>query len=415
MFAAHHRISIAWLLALGLAACAGGTAPPTAPLQTFPQSQHEHNAPASCVPVHHRMVVNPASLTLTSTATPGTFTACTRHSSSYAVSVSPAGVVQVPAKVWPVKGRDATYAATISVGALANGTATITVTDDRHNSAKVPVVVSLPQSTAHLFISALGYNIVSEYAQPFTSAPITAITSGVISPSGLAFDASGDLFIASCGVSCGGAGKGSVTEYAPPYTNLPLITITSGIANPYGLAVDSSGNLFVANYSGNSVTEYAPPYTAAPLETISSGVSMPFGVALDASGHLFVANFGANTVTGYAPPYTSPPTATITNGINAPQGLALDSAGNLFVGNQAGNVNPNVTEYASPYTGSPVKTITSGVGSPYALAVDHSGDLFVANYNASVVNEYAAPYTAAPAAAITNNVLNPAGIAILNQ
>jgi sugar lactone lactonase YvrE len=90
---------------------------------------------------------------------------------------------------------------------------------------------------------------------------------------------------------------------------------------PQGLAFDASGDLFVANLYNDTVTEYAPPYTGPPSATISIGLSGPEGLAFDTSGDLFVANRG--NVTEYAPPYTGAPIATISNGVGEPDGLAL--------------------------------------------------------------------------------------------
>jgi hypothetical protein len=108
-----------------------------------------------------------------------------------------------------------------------------------------------------------------EYSPPFSgsSAPVATIgAASNLNLEALAIDGTGDLFVAACDVSCGGAGLDSVLEYAPPYTGTP-VTITNGILFPAALALDGAGNLFVANSS--NVTEYAPPYTGAPVATIN--------------------------------------------------------------------------------------------------------------------------------------------------
>ncbi|MCL5258624.1 MAG: hypothetical protein M1314_02640, partial [Firmicutes bacterium] len=88
----------------------------------------------------------------------------------------------------------------------------------------------------------------------------------------LAFDSSGHLFVAN--------NNGNVTEYASPYTGAPIATISNGVNwAPVGLAFDSSGNLFVGN---GGVLEYAPPFsnTSAPIATISNGAGGAAGVAI---------------------------------------------------------------------------------------------------------------------------------------
>jgi hypothetical protein len=111
------------------------------------------------------------------------------------------------------------------------------------------------------------------YAPPYTSPP-TSITNGASSPAGLALDGASDLFVTN-------NANNTVTEYAPPYTGAPLVTISNGLAGPYAIAVDKGGNVFVSNtFPTSSVTEYAPPYTGSPIATITSGINEPSALLL---------------------------------------------------------------------------------------------------------------------------------------
>ena len=129
-------------------------------------------------------------------------------------------------------------------------------------------------SSGTLFVTNNANSTVTEYASPFSnsSTATATISSGVSNPRGLAFDSSGHLFVAN--------NNGNVTEYASPYTGAPIATISNGVNwAPVGLAFDSSGNLFVGN---GGVLEYAPPFsnTSAPIATISNGVNGPEGLAI---------------------------------------------------------------------------------------------------------------------------------------
>ena len=66
----------------------------------------------------------------------------------------------------------------------------------------------------------------------------------------------------------------TVTEYASPYTGAPIATITKRVDGPMHLAFHRH-DLFVANSSNSTVTEYVPPYTGAPIATISNGSVWP--------------------------------------------------------------------------------------------------------------------------------------------
>ena len=78
-----------------------------------------------------------------------------------------------------------------------------------------------------------------------------------------------------------------MSEFAPGSTT-PTATLT-GLTHPDALAFDSSGNLYVANCSGsNTVSEFAPGSTT-PTATLT-GLNDPEALAFDSSGNLYVAN-----------------------------------------------------------------------------------------------------------------------------
>jgi DNA-binding beta-propeller fold protein YncE len=63
--------------------------------------------------------------------------------------------------------------------------------------------------------------------------------------------------------------------------------VTAGVSQPRALAFDSSGNLYVANSS--TITEYEAG-TETLISTISQDVSAPSALAFDASGNLYALN-----------------------------------------------------------------------------------------------------------------------------
>jgi len=91
-----------------------------------------------------------------------------------------------------------------------------------------------------------------------------------------------------------GAGEDSVQVF-PVGSRKKLRTITEGLSTPDALAFDGSGNLYVANYGNATVTVYPPGGTSAS-ETISQGISHPIALTIDGSGNLYVVNDG-NPVT----------------------------------------------------------------------------------------------------------------------
>jgi sugar lactone lactonase YvrE len=173
--------------------------------------------------------------------------------------------------------------------------------------------------------------------QSSTAASPTART--LCDVQGMAFDPSGDLWVAD-------SGNNRVLEFKPPFsTGMTAIlelgqpassSFTSSSANnnalnptdstlslPAGIAVDSTGNLWVADNGNNRVLEYAPPFSngmAATLElgqpassaftsgsesVSQSGLVSPSGISFDKNGNLLVNDSGNNRVMIFDPPYTS--------------------------------------------------------------------------------------------------------------
>ena len=235
------------------------------------------------------------------------------------------------------------------------------------------------------------------------AAPATAVATGAATAVlfGAAFDASGNLWVTD-------EGDNAVVEFASsqlaasgsPTPAVTLGTNGSSLNKPTGLAFDASGNLWVANYGNNTVVEFAASQLAAsgnptPRATLSAtagSLSLPAGLAFDAAGNLWVANAGNSIVeypAGLLGATGSPaPTVTLAGGIlSNPAGLAFDADGNLWVANEGTDqvLGFTPTDLARSGTGDPtgVALRSDDAGSlnvPVGLAFDASGDLWVSNF-----------------------------------
>jgi sugar lactone lactonase YvrE len=169
------------------------------------------------------------------------------------------------------------------------------------------------------------------------------------SPTGLAFDANGDLW-----VSSGAGATPSLLEYTPSQLTssgspAPTIVVTSPqIILPAGLAFDHAGNLWVADVNGTVESLSPTALSAGGSQTASvvitvpvpslSVPTMPTYVAFDAAGNLWVATM-YNTVLEYQTSQlatSGAPTPAITLSLPAgtgvmPNGLAFDNSYNLWV------------------------------------------------------------------------------------
>ncbi|HEY6472700.1 MAG TPA: IPT/TIG domain-containing protein [Acidimicrobiales bacterium] len=211
-----------------------------------------------------------------------------------------------------------------------------------------------------------------------SGAPTPAVTiSGNESPYGLAFDGSGDLWVAD-------SGKNTVIEYTPSQLEssgspTPTVTLStdasSSIDSPSGVAFDSSGDLWVTNTNTYSLVEFTPSQLASsgaptPAVTISPNASSldgPYSLAFDAGGNLWVANAYSDGLVEYAPSQLAAsgaptPVNTIVGaatGMSAPGGVVIEQAPTVT------SVVPN----AGPAAGGTTVTI-HGTGFNYGSTVD---------------------------------------------
>jgi DNA-binding beta-propeller fold protein YncE len=193
----------------------------------------------------------------------------------------------------------------------------------------------------------------------------------------MAFDSTGNLYVSDHSV------EGIVVFHAPFTTGMNGYLVLGGqgcsstqssICQPDGIAFDSSGNLWVADGSLARVMEFKAPFTAGELASVvigqadyvsrtcttSSPASLcsPKGVAFDSSGNLWVSDYGSDRVLEFKAPFTSGMTASVVIGTGTctaptasslcgPRGIAFDSSGNLWVADTAYN---RILMFAPPYT-----------------------------------------------------------------
>jgi sugar lactone lactonase YvrE len=241
---------------------------------------------------------------------------------------------------------------------------------------------------------------------------LQTIAAKINAPQGVAFDRSGDLWVANSNTN-------TLFEYTK--TGLaqrhpvPAVTISStssgSLTGPGGLTFDHAGNLWVANTSVSTVVEYAKSQlnksgSPAPKLTISNNsFNAPYGVAVDSAGDLWVSDNAQQgspalyeyTKSDLAKPASSP-RLTISIPLNSigddtRSGLSFDSSGNLWLVNSAGNslVQFSHSELAKA---APKPTVTvsasslNGLNAPDGITFDASGDAWVANTGANTVVEF---------------------------
>ncbi len=222
------------------------------------------------------------------------------------------------------------------------------------------------------------------------------------SPVGLAVDGVGNIYVADYGnnlirkITSGGV----VSTYAGN-GNEGNSNGTNNLASfnsPTGIAIDGAGNLYVAD-SGNDlirqITSSGNVLNFAGGDTIvaengigrHSSFSSPIGITIDAGGNLFVADAGNNLIRKIAPDSTVTTFATSPSGfanlINNPTGVAVDNKGNVYIANYLSNNilisdnlgNINVFAGSGSFGNSNGSLATASFYYPNSVAVDNKRNI----------------------------------------
>jgi sugar lactone lactonase YvrE len=229
-------------------------------------------------------------------------------------------------------------------------------------------------------------------------------------------DAQGNLYIsdlylnrvykvASTGILTVIAGGGN--EAAPSGGN----AVNTALYSPSGLALDSAGNLYIANNGYGVIQKVTPDGSITTLAgtgfpccgelgdggpALQAQVSNPKGVAVDANGNIYILDGDAtirkvtpdgiiHTVVSWDSQVTNPDGTTATADVYA-QGLALDAAGNLFFTSYDNMVRELKTDGTilniagngtAGYSGDGGPALAAQFNLPLGLAVDANGRVYV--------------------------------------
>ncbi len=177
--------------------------------------------------------------------------------------------------------------------------------------------------------------------------PEASFTNSMYGPTTLAFDPSGDLWVANVNTST--LVEFTRAQLATP-NPVPGVTISSALGaleNPFGMAFDRWGNLWVVGNSLGRVYEYtkwqlARSGSPTPHTSISDFPSTPFSDAFDPEGNLWVTTGATMGAGGSCPSgcvvefsrseLTRPnPTPTVTISSTGGANLAFTRSGDLWM------------------------------------------------------------------------------------
>jgi large repetitive protein len=252
-------------------------------------------------------------------------------------------------------------------------------------------------------------------------------------PSGVAIDGAGDLFIADSNhnrireVLATGANKGNIVTVAGDgdagYNASATIAIDSPLNTPTGVAIDGAGNLYIADANNNVVREVnltlgtistvagnnQPGYSGDGGPATSAMLNGPKGVSVDAAGNLYIADTGnsiirevtagiIHTVAGtpQQPGNTGNGGAATSALLDAPYGVAFDPSGNMFIPDSGNNEvrevsGATITLYAGDgnagYAGDNASAKSAELNAPFGVATDPAGNVYIADARNYVVRQ----------------------------
>ena len=261
-----------------------------------------------------------------------------------------------------------------------------------------------------------------------TSGVVSTFATGFSRPNGLAIDTSGNIYVADelnhkiKKVTSGG----NVTTLAGSSAGMTNATGTSAQFNsPSGVAVDASGNVYVADRSNNLIRKI----TSAGVVTTFAGsgsfsntngtgtaatFANPTGLAIDANDNIYVTDYSnhsirkitsSSVVTTLAGPVGTTGTWGTTNGtgtsarFNYPYHVVIDSDENLYVSDFNNHKIRKITSsgVVTTYAGSGSAGSANGIGTaatfdnPKGLAIDANDNIYVADFDNHIIRKITPP------------------------
>jgi uncharacterized protein (TIGR03437 family) len=233
------------------------------------------------------------------------------------------------------------------------------------------------------------------------------------SPSDVAVDFNGNLFIADTGnnrvrmVFPTGiigtlAGNGNTAFFGDGGNS-----VAAALNRPQGVGVDLDGTVYIADTGNGRIRRVR----SAIIDTVADGLSAPTGVVVDDTYAVWVADPGSGSVRRFSTSGT----------VNAPlpgaRGITIDPAGNVFAAGLDrvvkvgldGSITPIAGTGQCCYAGDGGPAGAARLNAPWGLAADSSGNILIADSGNDAIRVAAVTASTFFIRAIVNGASNQAG------
>jgi hypothetical protein len=265
-------------------------------------------------------------------------------------------------------------------------------------SASLKLADSISGTTLALGLQAVGIGPLSV----FTPGTVNTVAASLAAPIAVLVDPTGNAYILQSGTTPGSA---SVLLLPVGGTPIGLIAPGSGLVTPSALAFDAAGDIYIADTTQNTVTRFGVDGSVNP--SYVTGLDTPTALYVDIFGNLYIAQAGAahNVIEAYLSGIrrivAGSGTVSAANGVPAttasfvsPSSLYVDLNNILYIADAGGHL-----VYAVDTTGlihhvagngttsstAPGQATGTALLNPASISADAAGDIYVADSAANLV------------------------------
>jgi DNA-binding beta-propeller fold protein YncE len=287
---------------------------------------------------------------------------------------------------------------------VSNGAITTIIGNGNPGELNYPTGVAVDSSTGNVYVADNGNGRVIELSNG-----VTTIIAGPVSPSGVAVDASGNVYF----TNMTGPASGSVIEIANGVTT----TVVTGLVRPDGVAVDAHGNLYIADPGSETImtgtgTTIAgngtPGYGGDSGPAMGAELNGPQGVAVDTNGNVYIADTFNYRIRRVTSGVISTVAGNGTHGFSGDNGpatsaelfgplnVAVDSVGGVYIADVGNNriravsngmINTVAGNGTAGSGGDGLPATDAELDNAQGVAVDTTGNLYIADTSNNRIQE----------------------------
>ena len=250
----------------------------------------------------------------------------------------------------------------------------------------------------------------------------TAVVATLANPSAVAYDAAGDIFLADANnhvvreVTVAGVISTVAGTGVEGYSGDGGAATSAQLDTPTGVAVDASGNIYIADAHNHRIREVSGGTISTIAGTGVAGfagdggaataakLALPSAVAVDASGNIYIADTNnhrirkisggtISTIAGDGEElFAGDGGAATAAALDSPTGVAVDANGNVYIADRlnqrirevsAGNISTiagsGTVSFAGAFGGDGANATAASLARPSGVSVDASGNVYIAD------------------------------------